>query len=286
MEDLLEDGRSVPGGPSLYAALTVRALGAHPVLVTNLAAGYDRSHLAGIEVLLAGEAQPPRYENRVDACGRRTQRLLGEGGALASARLLETLGRRFDKQPPGAVLACPAFHEIAGMAPSTATARPANDRFPTFGAPVLAACLQGVLRRRLADGRVAAIGDARAAVAGFVRPGALLVFSEEDATNPGALAATLADAGAVAALTRGERGVAVYTRDGVREWTAFPATPLEPTGAGDCFAAALTVRYAETRDLAQAVRWGLAAGAIAVESRGLAAVPTRAALVARLAEAA
>ncbi|MCK9521175.1 MAG: PfkB family carbohydrate kinase, partial [Dehalococcoidia bacterium] len=63
---------------------------------------------------------------------------------------------------------------------------------------------------------------------------------------------------------------------------AFAAEPVEPTGAGDCFATAFTVRFAETGDIDEASRFALAAGALAVEAHGLAAIPSRAAIEARL----
>lgn len=281
----MEDGRSVPGGPSLYAALTVRGLGAQAVLVTNLAARYDRSVLAGVELVLAGEAEPARYENQYDASGHRSQRLLDEGGEIATASVLAELADRYAAEPPAAILACPAYHEVSGFI-SSPTGSQVRRTFPTFGAAVVAASLQGPLRERLADGRVEPVTDANTAVAGFAHPGSLLFFSAEDTPQAASLAGTLAAVGAIVALTRGEQGASLYRAEGLHEWPALAATLVEPTGAGDCFAAACAVRYVETGDLAEALRWGLAAGAVAVEAPGLSAVPTRAAVVARLAEAA
>ena len=43
---------------------------------------------------------------------------------------------------------------------------------------------------------------------------------------------------------------------------------VDTVGAGDCFAAALTVALAERRPLAEAARWAVVAAGLAVERRG------------------
>ncbi len=68
---------------------------------------------------------------------------------------------------------------------------------------------------------------------------------------------------------------------------AFPATPVDTTGAGDAFCAAFAVALAEGAADAEAVRWGCAAGAHMVEHEGvIPGLPTRAQLEERLAVAA
>ena len=57
---------------------------------------------------------------------------------------------------------------------------------------------------------------------------------------------------------------------------------MDPTGAGDCFSMAFIVRMVETGDMDEACRFALAAGSLAVESSGIATIPTRAAVEARL----
>ena len=92
------------------------------------------------------------------------------------------------------------------------------------------------------------------------------------------------------AAVRGARGTLVVTLgeqgaelEGVRV-PAFPATPVDTTGAGDAFTAAFAVALAEGRGDLEAVRWGCAAGAHMVEHAGVVpGLPTRAELEARLA---
>ena len=69
-------------------------------------------------------------------------------------------------------------------------------------------------------------------------------------------------------ITRGERGVRRRRPGGVEEYPAFPATPVDTTAAGDAFTGALGASLARGASLPEAVRRGLAAGALAVTVRG------------------
>jgi ribokinase len=88
---------------------------------------------------------------------------------------------------------------------------------------------------------------------------------------------------------RGARGTLVLTlgdqgaRIGDDVVPAFPATPVDTTGAGDAFTAAFAVALAEGLSDLEAVRWGCAAGAHMVEHPGVVpGLPTRAQLDLRL----
>jgi sugar/nucleoside kinase (ribokinase family) len=87
----------------------------------------------------------------------------------------------------------------------------------------------------------------------------------------------------VAVLTRGYNGATLFDSDGSHHhWNALRASPVDPTGAGDCFASAFLFRLAETNELAAAMRFALAAGALAVEGSGLAGIATREAIESRM----
>lgn len=80
-------------------------------------------------------------------------------------------------------------------------------------------------------------------------------------------------------LTLGSDGA----RIGDEHVPAFPAAPVDTTGAGDAFNAAFAVALAERRADLEAVRWGCAAGAHMVEHEGVVpGLPTRAELERRL----
>jgi ribokinase len=92
-------------------------------------------------------------------------------------------------------------------------------------------------------------------------------------------ASSVAGAHGTLVLTLGAQGA----RIGDVTVPAFPATPVDTTGAGDAFTAAFAVALAEGLADVEAVRWGCAAGAHMVERPGvIAGLPTRAQLELRL----
>jgi ribokinase len=89
---------------------------------------------------------------------------------------------------------------------------------------------------------------------------------------------------ALVVITQGERGAIVIGGDGVAGYPAFPVTPVDTTAAGDAFAGAFGASLARNAPVLEAVRRGLAAGALAVGVRGASpSLPTAAAIDAFLA---
>jgi ribokinase len=88
----------------------------------------------------------------------------------------------------------------------------------------------------------------------------------------------------IAMITRGERGAVVLGSDGLEEYPAFPATPVDTTAAGDAFTGALGASLARGASLPEALQRGLAAGGLAVSVRGASpSLPTAEAIDAFLA---
>jgi ribokinase len=89
---------------------------------------------------------------------------------------------------------------------------------------------------------------------------------------------------AFAIITLGPRGAVFIGPDGVAEYPAFPAMPVDTTAAGDAFSGALGASLARGASLPEALRRGLAAGALAVSVRGASpSLPTADAIEAFLA---
>lgn len=240
-----------------------RALSCDVTLVTTLEPAFPIGVLDGLEVR-AAPGTVARYENRYDARGHRTQRLLAPGSDLYLVPHLEP-GEVFDL-----VFYAPAYHEF----------RKAPLR---FRGSLVGVSLQGALRSTDGEGRVIANPRPLEAARALVRPGWCAFLSEEDAVAPEALAAALAASRTLVVLTRGYNGATLFELDGSStSYPALPADATEPTGAGDCFAMAFMVRLAETDSVHQAMRFALAAGALAVEAPGLAGIATRAAIEERM----
>jgi ribokinase len=80
-------------------------------------------------------------------------------------------------------------------------------------------------------------------------------------------------------ITRGAEGALVARTGDLQAVPSFPITPVDTTAAGDAFNGALAVKLAEGADLAEAVRFAAAAGAISATRPGAQpSLPTRAEL--------
>ena len=96
--------------------------------------------------------------------------------------------------------------------------------------------------------------------------------------------ALLAAGPSTVVLTLGDRGALLAQAEDVQYFPAFAVTPVDTTAAGDAFVSGLAVALAEGRSLAEAVRWGNAAGALATTHLGAQpSLPDRQAVLALLA---
>src|SRR5258707_147550 len=84
------------------------------------------------------------------------------------------------------------------------------------------------------------------------------------------------------ALTRGWRGLTLHTRSGAQDVPALPRPEVDPTGAGDVFAAAYLVRYHEVGDPLAAAAFAACAASCAVEGVGTSTLGDRAEIERRL----
>jgi sugar/nucleoside kinase (ribokinase family) len=96
---------------------------------------------------------------------------------------------------------------------------------------------------------------------------AAVVGEDEARGDPDLVRRLVADV-PVVAFTMGARGCEVYARGRRRRIGVHPARELDPTGAGDAFAAAFFLALARGADPVEAARLGAAAGSIVVEGRG------------------
>ena len=91
-----------------------------------------------------------------------------------------------------------------------------------------------------------------------------LLFGDVEA----AIADLLNQKDRIVVIKDGSRGASVYTRREAFSMGAYPATEVDPTGAGDCFDATFLAMLVAGGDLRTAARYAGAAGAKAVEGRG------------------
>ena len=97
-----------------------------------------------------------------------------------------------------------------------------------------------------------------------------------DAAEADALIARWADAVPLVAVTRGPDGALLYSRGLTAEPSpGYPATEVDPTGAGDVFAAAFLCALRENSDAHAAMDFANRVAAYSVEHEGIGGIPTR-----------
>jgi hypothetical protein len=157
---------------------------------------------------------------------------------------------------------------------------------PVFRLSLVGIGAQGWLRRPGRDSRVRQIMPADFHAHGMLRHARALFLSDED-IPPGEAAPALAywsDHVQIIAFTRGYNGADICVRGNWRHIDAFPAKVVDPTGAGDVFAAAFLIRLWESGDVWKATRFASCAASFSVEGEGTSAIPTREQVEARLKE--
>ena len=277
------DGALVPGGSAYYAARALAGLGAHVRVLT--AAGPDLPpdpFGPGVEAVVLPAPATTTFENVYGPGGRRTQRVLSAAPPL-DPRRLPAAWREADL-----LLLAPVLGELDPAA-FAATVR----------ARAVGLCVQGLVRTVRPDGSVAprrleprhsgartfrtvlprprrepgrGFGERGPAGRGERRRPLLAgvdvaVLGEDELAGQADLVEALSAAVPVVVVTRGARGCDVVAGGRTRHVGTYPTRELEPTGAGDVFAAALLLALARGDAPAEAARLGAAAASIVVEGR-------------------
>jgi 1D-myo-inositol 3-kinase len=250
-----------PGGSAYYAALTARRLGLNVGLLTSVSPDYPLDVFPdGIEVTVVPSAQTSRYRLG-EFKGVRTLTLLSRAADLEAEHLPAAW-----REAPLAVLG-PVANEVD---PALAA---------TFDDASVAVLPQGWMRKR---GRGGLMGPQSWDDADSVLPWAqLLVMSEEDLAGPEDIAVTWLQQVPIGAITRGKRGATLYVNGEPYHVAADRATEVDPTGAGDVFAATLLIEYQRGGDAWEAAAAAACAGAASVEAEGIVGVLDRTGLDAR-----
>ena len=121
--------------------------------------------------------------------------------------------------------------------------------------------------------------DALLALADVVVPNEAELRALTGAASPAEGAAALrARGGGDVLVTLGAQGVLAVPRDGpARAWPAYRVPVVDTVGAGDAFVGTFAAVWAEGRDRDRALRWALAAAALAcTRPAALPAMPRRA----------
>jgi 1D-myo-inositol 3-kinase len=257
-------GGEVLGGSVAYAALAAQRLGWEAGVLTSAAPDFvPERELPGISVFVRPAAATTRFQNLYDDAGERRQVLSSRSADIDLSVLPD------DWRRPDALLLGPVAGEVGG---AFATA---------FEAGVVGAQAQGWLRSFEPDGDV--LPREWTSAATDLAGTHVLFLSDKDMPEAASRARGFLATVPVVALTRGWEGLTLHTRDGTFIVPTLPREEVDPTGAGDVFAASFLVRYHETQDALEAAAFGACAASCVVEEVGAAGLGDRAEVVKRLA---
>ena len=263
-KDLQEDGYTI-GGTVTFASLTARNLGQRTAVVTRASPGLSLNPLyQGVEVLSLASPVTSTFQNLYSTNGTRTQYLR----AVADPIKAEDI-------PPAwrearIVLLGPLTNELEGGIAKV---------FPNS---LIGVTPQGWMRRWDGDGRVfPKPWEGAAEVLDYAR---VVVFSENDVQKDESVIQAYAHLADILVVTHGPGGATVYHRGEAHRLPAFETIEVDPTGAGDVFAAAYLIELERSGDPYAAAHFANCVASFSVEKPGIEGIPTLQEVEQRLAQ--
>ena len=259
------EGGYTIGGTVTFASLTARNLGQRTAVVTSASPDLDLDPLCrGIEVLRLPSPVTSTFQNLYTNGGARTQFL------RAVAAQIE----------PGDIP--PAWREakIVLLGPLTGELKESIVRI--FPDALIGVTPQGWMRCWDGDGRVfSKPWEGAAEVLAYAE---VVIFSERDVGRDENVIQAYARLAKIVVVTKGAKGATVYHQGEVRHFPAFETVEVDPTGAGDVFAAAYLIELERSGDPYAAVHFANCMASFIVEKPGTEGIPTLEQVEQRLAQ--
>ena len=240
------------GGTVSYAGRVAIELGATVGILTSgnpEDRGRVQASLPGARLRWVDSPESMVFRNTYSTGGRRVQHLLSKASPLSVEHL------------PDGWESAPIVH-LGPLAGEVSV-----DFVDSIGAQCLVGVTpQGWLRRRCPDGLV--VSRNWEGYSNVLDRADALVFSEEDVPNQ-RQASRYVNSVKLAVITRAARGADVISGGRVTRVPAFPAREVDPTGAGDVFAAAFFMELRRSKSPLEAARFAAAAAAFLIEKPGI-----------------
>jgi sugar/nucleoside kinase (ribokinase family) len=265
--DILQDQTFSLGGTVTFAALTAYCLG----LVTAITTCADTelqielpTRLPEIGLAVRTSLETTAFVNTYHE-GFRTQYLR----ARADQLLFEDVPEAWLKAP--IVLFGPLDQELS---PSLVKL------FPRHPGSIFAATPQGWLRRWNEDGRVwpapwTEVGDILPLLDVLILShDDLLPFADGNRKDADAMLSKWSMQVPLLIATDGRHGATLFQRGIAERFPAYPTQEVDPTGAGDVFAAAFLVNYHKHGDPRKAVDFANCVSSLSIEHEGITGIPT------------
>jgi sugar/nucleoside kinase (ribokinase family) len=253
-----------PGGSALYAAVTAHRLGLSVGLLTSHGDDFPLEVIPSkIEVITVPAADTTLFEHRHEPGGR-----VSHVRAVANPLTADDVPD--DWRDAALSLLAPVVDEVD---PLIAT---------LFTDGAVGAAAQGWLRQVQPDGLV--VPRVWPSPERLLQSVQALFLSREDIRGQEAAVVEWFQRMPVGVLTADRAGALLFVNGERYEVQPRRAREIDPTGAGDVFAATFLVQYQRDGDPWLAAAAAACAGSLAVEGEGWSAVADRAALDAALAE--
>jgi len=276
--DVHPDGSYALGGTVTFAALTAYRLGlaaaivtcADPQLISELPA-----HLPDIALHVRPSSETTTFANYYQE-GFRTQYLHARSASLLASDV------------PEAWLSAP----IVLLGPLAQELDPEFvTLFPHHPGAIIAATPQGWLRRWDAEGRVwPTPWQAAEQVLPYLdvlilSHDDLLPFADGNRVEADAILTRWSMHVPLLVATDGRHGATLFRHGVTQRFPAFPVNEVDPTGAGDVFAASFLTHLHRHGDPEQAVTFANCVASFSIEQEGITGIPTLEMVEARLATA-
>jgi sugar/nucleoside kinase (ribokinase family) len=262
-KDVLPGGKGVTaGGTVTYSALAAQRLGVQAAVVTSCAPEDEVLLVplreAGVWVHSVPSPTTTTFSNTYDASGHRLQVIGGQARQLS----IEDVPEAWQSAP------------IVHLGPIAQELPPdlARQLLPRR---LLGVTPQGWMRSWDAEGRVTHSAVPVPPVLMELPKSTVLVLSIEDLDYSPELLRSYVNLAPLVVVTRGVEPAYVYDHGAHAEAPALRANVVDLTGAGDVFATALFIRYAETKDITKAAHFAHAAAARAIEGQGTSCIADR-----------
>jgi sugar/nucleoside kinase (ribokinase family) len=272
--DVHADGSFTLGGTVTFAALTAYRLGLVAAVVTcadEQLVAHLPAHLPGIALAVRQSKATTTFENQYSR-GFRTQYLR----ARAEEQQIEDVPERWRGAP--VVLLGPLAQELTAEFITL---------FPRRPGVIVAATPQGWLRRWDDDGRVwpSPWSNAERVLPGLdvliLSHDDLLPFADGNRVEADAILAHWSTFVPLLIATDGRQGATLFQHGVSEEFPAYAATEVDPTGAGDVFAAAFLSHLHKFGDPRQAVDFANCAASLSIEHTGITGIPAYEAVLER-----
>lgn len=240
----------IPGGAATYAAVLSSRLGQVANILTAFGPDFQFEALFnGVNLHVVPSVQTTVFENIYQPDGHRIQYLHDRASLLTPKDLPAHW------QEPSTALLGPICDEV-------------SFEFLDFFKgknTITCACPQGWMRQWDAQHRISPkpIADwSQLAKADIIS------MSEADVAGDWALIGHIAGIAPLLLVTLGAKGVVVFEKGVRRHFPAIVVEEIDPTGAGDVFAMAFTLRYARAKDVENAAHFAVEVAGKKVGTKG------------------